>query len=540
MKKISLLIIIFIFPIFIFSANLIQNPGFETWTGTDSIPDNWFVESSTSVPASKDSSRVNSGNYSVKLNRLTSSNSGIKHFVTTGISSGDTFTFYIYISDNDVNIKVGGFLRTYQYGGSYETELLSYTSDNANWQTLNDTFVTLNGACSLGVFIRAYKDVNDSGVVYLDDAFLDIKASGGDLPPYLYDEGKTPDYITPEDTATLFISAYDEGTINYDTMYYKINSGSFSTQTYDSISGSTYYYHINAQTQRDTVYYFYAFRDNNSNRTISDTLNYILYATDIPDVFINEIMYNPSTTQGNDADFEWIELWNIESDTIDMQNWTLSDGEATFTFPDFQLPPNHFAVICSDTDSIRSFYGTKSLGDGDDYLLGNMALALNSDGDQVVLKKSSGALVDSVNYDDVTPWPTAPDGTGPSLELKDPLNFASHNQGAGWAASTGPGADYGTPGDINSTYNPSGIINNIKRRLYKSEIHIINNTAYIKSGYNTSKSVSIYNLYGASIYKRMFSTENISFKLPYLTKGIYFLNVKSHLENSSKKFILIK
>ena len=52
--------------------------------------------------------------------------------------------------------------------------------------------------------------------------------------------------------------------------------------------------------------------------------------------------------------------------------------------------------------------------------------------------------MDFVEYDDEIPWPTEPDGNGPTLELIDP--FSDNNLAENWQASEG----YGTPGSINS------------------------------------------------------------------------------------------
>ena len=48
--------------------------------------------------------------------------------------------------------------------------------------------------------------------------------------------------------------------------------------------------------------------------------------------------------------------------------------------------------------------------------------------------------------DDITPWPIEPDGTGPTLELKN-LSL-DNSSGENWSASLEVG---GTPGAINST-----------------------------------------------------------------------------------------
>ena len=61
------------------------------------------------------------------------------------------------------------------------------------------------------------------------------------------------------------------------------------------------------------------------------------------------------------------------------------------------------------------------------------------------LYDSSESLVDIVSYDDDEPWPILADGSGPTLELKNP-NLDNDTSG-NWSASE----NYGTPGEVNST-----------------------------------------------------------------------------------------
>src|SRR5690606_36371580 len=69
---------------------------------------------------------------------------------------------------------------------------------------------------------------------------------------------------------------------------------------------------------------------------------------------------------------------------------------------------------------------------------------LSNGGETVALVDTFGQAADSITYDDIAPWPTAPDGGGPSLSLLDPsLDNALPGS---WAASCAPG---GTPGALN-------------------------------------------------------------------------------------------
>ena len=77
---------------------------------------------------------------------------------------------------------------------------------------------------------------------------------------------------------------------------------------------------------------------------------------------------------------------------------------------------------------------------------------------------ASDALVDQVEYNDDLPWPTEPDGNGPTLELMHPDSLNE------FSSSWGPSAGNGTPGYINSIFetlkNTEDEINPSDRILY--------------------------------------------------------------------------
>ncbi len=153
-------------------------------------------------------------------------------------------------------------------------------------------------------------------------------------------------------------------------------------------------------------------------------------------IVINEINYNPAGTDTT----EFLELYNAENFAIDLSGYYFSDG-ITFTFPDgATINPGDYVVIASDTAAFRKFYGfaTPYQYEG----------GLSNKGETVVFNNAEGMTLDSVTYDDKDPWPTSPDGDGPSLSLKSPDldNTLPEN----WAPSLENG---GTPGAINFPQN---------------------------------------------------------------------------------------
>lgn len=157
------------------------------------------------------------------------------------------------------------------------------------------------------------------------------------------------------------------------------------------------------------------------------------------DIVINEIMYNPSQETGDDEYFEYVEIVNAGDEAIDISDWYFSEG-FEYIFPVGTLiGPGEYLVIAQNPDSVSEFYGiTNVLGP---FISG----ALSNFGEDIELSDAQDFVIDYVDYETGDPWPTEPDGYGPSLELINPLfdNTIPQN----WGASI---ADYGTPGEVNS------------------------------------------------------------------------------------------
>lgn len=158
-----------------------------------------------------------------------------------------------------------------------------------------------------------------------------------------------------------------------------------------------------------------------------------------PAVVINEIQYKPGTATGDE---EYLELYNPSSTAaVDVSGWQVlgvgsSDGLWPIP-PGTVIPRGGYVVFTSHDTAFRALYG------GDRFVGGQFPGGLSSSGEQVQLLHGS-TVVDEVTYGSVAPWPTTPNGTGPSLELLDPaLDNAAP---ASWAAST----NSGTPGLRNS------------------------------------------------------------------------------------------
>lgn len=152
---------------------------------------------------------------------------------------------------------------------------------------------------------------------------------------------------------------------------------------------------------------------------------------------INEINYN---ADGNFDCEDWVEFYNPHDYLLDISGWEFRDDDDThvFEFPqNTVLPPNGYLVLSRDTAIFSSFFPDVQ------NVIGNMEFGLSSGGELIRLYDSTGLLIDTVHYDNNEPWPTEPDGGGPTLELK---YWAYDNAlPESWVAS----AEHGTPGEMN-------------------------------------------------------------------------------------------
>ncbi|RJS68729.1 lamin tail domain-containing protein [Methanophagales archaeon] len=142
------------------------------------------------------------------------------------------------------------------------------------------------------------------------------------------------------------------------------------------------------------------------------------------EININEIMYNPSTDQGDDSDMEWIELYNNDTEAINISDWTIDNNPIS----DNVMQPGDYVVLARNKTAFEDYYGALPCSVVD------VTFVLANSGDTIVLCNSSGSEVDNVTYN--TSW--GADGNGRTLEL---------NATGGWEESL---VDGGTPCQRNS------------------------------------------------------------------------------------------
>ena len=144
-------------------------------------------------------------------------------------------------------------------------------------------------------------------------------------------------------------------------------------------------------------------------------------------VVISEIFYHPP-----DGSFEFLELTNISASPVDLSGWTV--GGIGFTFPaGVSLAPGEVMLLAQHPSAAPGApAGTQRL---------IYSGRLSNGGERLRLRTPEEITIDEVSFDDTAPWPSTPDGSGPSLERI--ANTAYADDPVNWRASSASG---GTPG----------------------------------------------------------------------------------------------
>jgi len=143
------------------------------------------------------------------------------------------------------------------------------------------------------------------------------------------------------------------------------------------------------------------------------------------ELVINEILYRGKPNPAESTQ-EWIELYNRGAVAVDLTGWTLRDAV------DFALPsgtviaPDGYLVVAKDPLALAAQHPGVDI-------VGPFERSLSNRTDRIVLADAVGNPADMVQYFDRGRWDDAADGSGASLELRNP--DADNALPEAWAAS---------------------------------------------------------------------------------------------------------
>ncbi|MGB3341968.1 MAG: hypothetical protein WBB37_10865 [bacterium] len=334
--------IFFSFVLIVSAQNLIQNPGFEAWSG--GLPDNW--EKDDSIFVYQEDVIVHTGNFSVRDSLITQAQATADLYQERFIVLENTqydFSFWVY--DNDQAGRVRHGVYWYPSGSEWCPD---YSVDLTTWQQLSFTTTSPSGTDSALVLIRAY-DIeaqwDGDAIFYLDDVYF---APPAIQPPVINRIWHTPVNPGPGTTVDVYANVVDDGNIVADTLFYGINNLITPVIiSHTSISNDTFLYHVPGQSADDTVFYYLKFLDNDGLSVISDTHSFF---TGVMSIKINEIFYD---TQGSDSAC-FVELHgpgNTNLDNISLVGVNGYNGSdyVTVDLTGYTIPNDGFFVIAQDS-----------------------------------------------------------------------------------------------------------------------------------------------------------------------------------------------
>lgn len=268
---------------------------------------------------------------------------------------------------------------------------------------------------------------------------------------------------------------------------------------------------------------------------------FFMIPSDYNSLKITEINYHPLNSGIiDDSKFEFIELKNTGTATLDLGGVKFTSG-ITYTFPqDTQLSPGKFIVLASNSNHFFSRYGFRPFDVYDGQI--------DNSGERILITAETNQTISDVHFATYGIWPSTPNGGGYSL-VPVALNPAnSQADGSEWRASYriggSPGADDLPVSSVETINNRSGhkdlFVNNYPNPFSDRTFIDIN------SDYDANISVTIYNMMGQRI--KTLSDQRINPGLHQMewdgtddssnqvSDGVYFYKISIRTENKSELF----
>ncbi|MCF8230792.1 MAG: CotH kinase family protein [Bacteroidales bacterium] len=253
-------------------------------------------------------------------------------------------------------------------------------------------------------------------------------------------------------------------------------------------------------------------------------------------ITISEINYRSADSL--DAG-DWVELHNYGSDTVNLSNWLLKNGEESHVYAipfGTKLAPEGYLVISNNLDKFHSIYPDVN------NVIGSFDFGYDSDGEAIRLFDASEEKYLDMTYDDEAPWPENVSGTGRTLELSSP--GADLNDGSNWFA----GCIGGSPGGpYEECEKEPGAVAALEEEPERSGYKVYPNPAterlniFVPMNHSRSQ-CRLFDLYGRKIKeKQRLNPGNNTVAITGLKPGVYILQVFSDKEKEKvQKKVLVK
>lgn len=157
---------------------------------------------------------------------------------------------------------------------------------------------------------------------------------------------------------------------------------------------------INEQSSKSITTNFYSREENDYNKKPKLVLIFDIPVVNTDHLVINEVYYDVSGGKGSDNKNEWVEVYNPTSQTVNLDGWSLCDGQSCdkIASGNYQIPPKGFAVIANEDSTWNTYWQLPDsairipLGSS----IGNNGLS--NSGDAVILKSPQDDIIDKLSY----------------------------------------------------------------------------------------------------------------------------------------------
>ncbi len=233
---------------------------------------------------------------------------------------------------------------------------------------------------------------------------------------------------------------------------------------------------------------------------------------------INEINYNSVDTFDTG---DWIEFYNPQDIDINIEGWVFKDSDDAH---EYIFPPNTVIESNGYMVLVRDSVNFQQLQPDVQNFIGEMGFGFSSNGELLRLYDSTGALIDTVHYEVIDPWPLEPNGSGPTLEL---IDWQYDNAlPESWVASV----DNGTPGEQNSYVVGTPIRkqkeNPVSFVIYPNPAKSTTIFKIISGDVPENAQLILYNLFGLEAMRiSNINSIHISFNVDDLAPGSYLVKL---------------
>jgi hypothetical protein len=217
---------------------------------------------------------------------------------------------------------------------------------------------------------------------------------------------------------------------------------------------------------------------------------------------ITKINYNPAASVSFPVsnDQEFIAIENTGTSAVNLSGVYFRELGITYQFPyNSSIAGNTTLYLASNSTVFQNQNGFAPFG--------QYTRNLSNKSQKLVLADAFGNIIDTVEYFDAAPWPTAPDGNGSYLQLVS--TTLDNNLASSWIASS-------TPLSIAEFANASGVVM-VYPNPTRADLNFRANSTMTK--------VELYNVYGALVKSVPVDSNEIQINVADLAIGLYFSKV---------------